>query len=70
MSIFAFRKLVQRIREELEALPEFRMNAREAATFFGLDPATSWRVLSELRLVGVVSRDAECRYYLAEPLVS
>lgn len=70
MSTFAFRKLVQRIREELEALPDFRMNASEAAGFWGLDLATCWQVLSELRLVGVVSRDADCRYFVAEPVRS
>jgi hypothetical protein len=63
MSSFAFRKLVQRIREELEEAPDFRMTAREAARFWGLDVATCLRVLTELRVIGVVSRDADCRYY-------
>ena len=40
MSKSAFGKLVQRIREELEGLPDFRMNATEAARFWGLDLAT------------------------------
>jgi hypothetical protein len=66
MSAFTFRKLVQRIREELEALPDFRMTASEAARFWGLDLATCWQVLTELRLRGVVSRDADCRYFVPE----
>jgi hypothetical protein len=57
MSTLAFRKLVQRIREELEASPDFRMNLSEAAKFCGLDLATCWQVLTELRVIGVVSRE-------------
>ena len=60
---FAFHKLVQRIREELETFPNLRMNISEAARFWGLDLATCWRVLTELRVIGVVSRDPDCRYY-------
>jgi Fic family protein len=65
MSTFAFRKLVQRIREELEAAPDLRMTVREAASFWGLDLATCLRVLTELREIGVVARDADCHYYPA-----
>jgi DNA-binding IclR family transcriptional regulator len=39
------------------------MNLREAAKFWGLDLATCWRVLTELRVIGVVSRDSDCRYH-------
>lgn len=62
MSILAFRKLVQRIREEIEAAPDFRMTLHEAARFWGLDVATCLSVLSELCRAGVVSTDGERRY--------
>jgi len=65
MSTFAFRKLVQRIREELECAPDLRMTLSEAARFWGLDPATCLSVLTELCSIGVVSRDADSRYRLA-----
>jgi len=65
MSTFAFRKLVQRIREEVEGAPDFRMTLSEAARFWGLDLATCLSVLTELCRVGVVSTDADCRYRLA-----
>jgi len=60
---FAFHKLVQRIREELETFPNLRMNISEAARFWGLDLATCWQVLTELRVSGVVATDPDCRYY-------
>ena len=50
-------------REELETFPNLRMNISEAARFWGLDLATCWRVLTELRVIGVVSTDPDCRYY-------
>lgn len=66
MSAIAFYKLVQRIREEVESAPDFRMTLREAARFWGLDVATCARVLSELCKVGVVLQDAD-RRYVARP---
>ena len=64
MSPFAFRKLVQRIREEVESAPDFRMTVSEAARFWALDLATCLRVLTELCTAGVVWRDADRRYQL------
>jgi len=69
MSLLAFHKLVQRIREEVECAPDFRMTLREAAQFWALDVATCSRVLRELCRVGVVLRDADHRY-VAHPLWS
>jgi len=34
MSTIAFRKLVQRIREEIESIPDFHMTVAEAARFW------------------------------------
>ena len=65
MSTFAFRKLVQRIREELECAPDLRMTLSEAARFWGLDLATCLSVLTELRTIGVVATDGKGRYRLA-----
>jgi Fic family protein len=62
MSTLFFRKLVQRIREEFENAPDLRMTVSEAARFFGLDFATCERVLGELLSIGVLARDADCRY--------
>jgi len=58
----AFFKLVQRIREEVECMPDFRMTLREAAQFWALDVATCLKVLSELSRAGVVARDNGDRY--------
>ena len=63
MSTSAFCKLVQRIREELADAPDFRMSVSEAARFWGLDLELCRQVLAQLRLIGVVSRDSEWRYY-------
>lgn len=60
-----FRKLVQRTREEFENAPDLRVTVGEAAGFFGLDCATSARVLSELLRSGSVTRGADQRYRLA-----
>ena len=59
-----FRKLVQRIREEFEGAPDLRVTASEAARYFGLDFATSERVMSELLRVGSVTRGQDQRYRL------
>jgi len=62
MPTLFFRKLVQRIRDEFEYFPDLRLTASEAARFWGLDLATSERVLSELLLSGFLTRSADNRY--------
>jgi hypothetical protein len=60
-----FRKLVQRIGEEFENLPNLHMTAIEAARFWGLDLFTCQQVLAELLASGFVRLDGEQRYSLA-----
>src|SRR5262245_13004685 len=62
MPTLFFRKLVQRIRDEFEYFPDLCLTASEAARFWGLDLATSERVLSELLLSGFLTRSADNRY--------
>jgi hypothetical protein len=62
---FAFRKLVQRIRDEFDYFPDLRVSVCEAARFWYLDRATCQRVLSELLAAGFLIRDGDQRYSLA-----
>ena len=54
--------LVQRIREEFEEAPGLRVNVKEASRFWGLDEATSGRVLEQLLAVGFLARGGDERY--------
>ncbi len=63
MSMFFFRKLVQRIREEFEEAPGLRLTTTEAARFWGLDRATCERLLEELLLIGFLRQGPDQRYY-------
>jgi len=63
MSMFFFRKLVQRIREEFEEAPGLRLTTTEAARFWGLDRATCERLLAELLLIGFLRQGPDQRYY-------
>jgi Fic family protein len=54
--------LVQRIREEFEEAPGLRVNVKEASRFWGLDEATSGRVLEQLLAVGFLARGGDGRY--------
>jgi hypothetical protein len=53
-----FRKLVQRIREEFDYFSDLRLTASEAASFWGLDLATSQGVLRELLATGFLTRES------------
>jgi hypothetical protein len=55
-------KLVQLIREEFEEAPDLRMTLSEAARFWGLDLETCERVLSDLLVVGFLSKGHDDRY--------
>ena len=61
-----FRKLVQRIREELENQPDLHLTAIEASRFWGLDLITCQQVLAELLASGSVMLDGDQRYSLVE----
>ena len=61
-----FRKLVQRIGEEFDDLPNLHLTAIEASRFWGLDRVTCQRVLSELLAAGFVTLDNDQRYGLVE----
>ena len=54
--------LVQRMREEFEEAPGLRVNVKEASRFWGLDEATSGRVLEQLLAVGFLARGGDERY--------
>ena len=58
----AFRKLVQRIREEFDYFPGLRLTAAEGARFWALDVAVCQRVLTELLIAGFLMRDGDQRY--------
>jgi hypothetical protein len=60
-----FRKLVQRIGEEFENLPNLHMTEIEAARFWGLDLVTCQQVLAELLASRFVRLDGNQRYSLA-----
>ena len=54
--------LVQRIREEFEEAPGFRVSLREASRFWGLDETTCDVVLHQLVAVGFLTRGGDGRY--------
>lgn len=62
----SLRKLVQRIREEFEDLPNLHLTAIEAARFWGLDLVTCQQVLAELLASGSVTLDGDQRYSLVQ----
>ncbi|HKE83603.1 MAG TPA: hypothetical protein VKB50_07615 [Vicinamibacterales bacterium] len=62
MATLRFPKLVQRIREEFEDHPNLRVNATEAARFWGLDLTESQLVLAELQLTGFLAEGPDHRY--------
>ena len=66
MKTSLFRKLVQRIREEFEDLPNLHLTAIEASRFWGLARVTCQRVLSELLASGSVTLDGSQRYSLVD----
>jgi hypothetical protein len=66
VTIATFRKLVQRIREEFENLPNLHLTAFEASRFWGLDLCTCQQVLAELLAAGSVALDGDQRYSLVE----
>ena len=66
MKTSLFRKLVQRIREEFEDLPNLHLTAIEASRFWGLDLVTCQQVLAELLAAGSVTLDGSQRYSLVQ----
>jgi hypothetical protein len=56
------RKLVQRIREEFETLPQLRVTVDEAARFWAIDEITCESVLRQLAAVGFLAQGTDRRF--------